>query len=83
VTGGQQEQQQGEGEDVDMAGQMGFEEVQQEAAAKQRAFESQQAKASTSGGSGQGTGLPSLVDWMHACWGFMVPAVITRCWLSL
>ena len=53
VTGEQQQQ----GGDVDMAGQMGFEEVQQEAAAKQRAFESQQTKASTSG-SGQATGVP-------------------------
>ena len=60
VTGGPQEQQQEqqEGDDVDMAGQMGFEEVQQEAAAKQRAFDSQQARATTSGGTGQGTGVP-------------------------
>lgn len=49
VSGAEGQQQQAD--DEDMAAPMSFEDVEQEAAAKQRAYDSQQAKASTSGSS--------------------------------
>ena len=61
------EGQQQQGDDEDMTAPMTFEDVEQEAAAKQRAFDSQQAKASTSGSTHEKGGAPcTMCQTTHA-----------------